>query len=128
MYTITNNCQGFITSIVYKDRHPVEEFEALTKELNGFVKDKCLFVLSDLRTAKLCLNSEELHKMEKIDRENRKPDVVVYEALLCKGPLETTVSKLFSTTKVSANHNIKVFSSENDAIHWLESYHNYSFT
>lgn len=125
MYSITNDCRGFITLVTYKDIQPLDEFERLTKEMSSYVKNKKLFVLSDLRKAKLCLNKNEVYMMEKIDRENRQPGVKVFEAIVCQSPLETAVTTLFNNTKVCANHSVKVFSSEEPAIQWLESYHNY---
>ncbi len=122
MYSITANCHGFITSAVYKDRLLLEEFESLVIELNSHVSNNRLFVLTDLRDAKMCTNSDEIYAMEKINRLNRTPGITIYEAILVRGVLEQSLSSFFNKTRVSGDHTIKVFTSEPDAISWLRSY------
>ncbi len=127
MFSITANCHGFITCVAYKEHLLLSEFESLVLELNSHIKDKRLYVLTDLRNAKLCTSSEDVYAMEKINRLNRTPGIIIFEAILVRGVLEKSLTLFFNKTRVSGDHSIKIFTSETDAIAWLRSYEQFTF-
>lgn len=125
MYTITKNCRGFITLVSYKDQQTMEDFEHLTKEIGEFASNRRLFLLTDLRQAKLCFNPDEVYKMGEIERNYGPRDLSIVEAVVCRTPLENALSSFYNTVKKGSDYTLKIFSSEEQALKWLRSYYEY---
>ncbi|MBP8849282.1 MAG: STAS/SEC14 domain-containing protein [Breznakibacter sp.] len=125
MYTITKNCRGFITLVSCKDQQTMEDFEHFTKEIGEFASNNKLYLLTDFRQAKISFNQDEVYKMGEIERNFGPRDLSVVEAVVCQSPLEKALSLFYNTVKKGSDYTLKFFSSEDDALKWLRSYHEY---
>lgn len=126
MYTITKNCRGYITLVSYQDHQTIEDYEHLTKELGECATNKKLFLLTDLRHAKLCFNPEEVYKMSEIERNFGPRNLSIVEAVICKSPLEKALTSFYNSVKMGSDYTLKIFAEEDQAFKWLKSYRDYA--